>query len=162
ITDLVGGLAGAVLSPPYQHTLLTSTDQTLNPLAQDPDKLNDDELAISFERLLKALQPGATVSVIVPPWATKLSSRLAKVVPWTGFNLENSQVIFRTPGSPENELVFRKPGSVEPAGTGDLEDETPELSTDLVSPSSRETTGSGTTDDLGNALTVDDDLGNDL
>ena len=109
VSELMTGLTGAFLSPPYQHTWLTSDDQGMNPLAQDPDRLTDDQLAISFERLLKALQPGATVSVILPPWATRLSNRLARVVSWTGFELENSQVIFRTPGRPENELVFRKP-----------------------------------------------------
>jgi hypothetical protein len=33
-------------------------------------------------------------------------------VPWTGFHLENSQIIYRVPGRPENELVFRKPALI--------------------------------------------------
>jgi len=115
------GLSGAFLSPPYQHTWLTSNDQSLNPLAEDPDRLTDDQLAISFEKLLKALQPGAAVSVILPPWATRLSGRLARVVSWTGFDLENSRVIFRTPGRPENELVFRKPAIAEEADSEQTE-----------------------------------------
>ncbi len=108
------GLTGAFLSPPYQHAWLTTNDEGMNPLGQDPDKLSDEELALSFDRLLKALQPGAKVSVILPPWATKLSNRLSRVVSWTGFELENSQVIFRAPGRPENELVFRKPTPEKP------------------------------------------------
>ncbi len=121
VPGLMTGLSGAFLSPPYQHTWLTSNDQSLNPLAEDPDRLTDDQLAISFEKLLKALQPGAAVSVILPPWATRLSGRLARVVSWTGFDLENSRVIFRIPGRPENELVFRKPAISEEADSEQTE-----------------------------------------
>ncbi len=121
LPEFMAGLSGAFLSPPYQHAWLTTTDESLNPLSQDPDKLTDDELALSFEKLLQVLQPGARVSVILPPWATRLNNRLVRVVSWSGFNLENSQVIFRVPGRPENQLIFRKP-----ATTGQIVPQAPE------------------------------------
>jgi hypothetical protein len=111
LPEFMTGLSGAFLSPPYQHAWLTTTDESLNPLSQDPDNLTDDQLALSFEKLLQVLQPGARVSVILPPWATRLNNRLVRVVSWSGFNLENSQVIFRVPGRPENQLIFRKPAT---------------------------------------------------
>lgn len=108
-SELMKGLSGVYLSPPYQHAWFTSTDQSLNPLNQDPDNLADDELATSFERLLERMQPGGLVSIILPAWAGGLNDRLVRVVPWTGFHLEKSELIYRVPGKPENELVFRKP-----------------------------------------------------
>ncbi len=111
--DFMRGLSGVFLSPPYQHAWFTSTDQSLNPLNQDPDNLTDDELALSFEKLVETMQPGGLVSVILPSWAGHLSNRLARVVPWTGFHLERSELIYRVPGRPENELVFRKPASIQ-------------------------------------------------
>ncbi|MEK6919761.1 MAG: hypothetical protein AABX62_01805, partial [Thermoproteota archaeon] len=97
------------LAPPYQSVWLSSTDQDLNPLIQDPDRLTDDQLAISFEKLNKTLQPGGIIKVVLPAWAAGLSERLLRLVQWTGFSLEKSDLIYRTPGKPENELVFRKP-----------------------------------------------------
>ena len=112
--DFMRGLSGVFLSPPYQHVWLTSPEKSLNPLYQDPDSLPDDELALSFEKLLKPLQAGAVVSIILPSWAGQLANRLSRVVPWTGFRLERSEVVYRVPGQPENELVFRKPPDIRP------------------------------------------------
>jgi hypothetical protein len=111
-SEFLRGLSGVYLSPPYQHAWFTSTDQGLNPLGEDPDNLTDDELAMSFEKLLDKMQPGGLVSVILPAWASGLNDRLARVLPWTGFHLEKSELIYRVPGKPENELVFRKPVNV--------------------------------------------------
>jgi len=111
-SDLLRGLSGVYLSPPYQHAWFTSTEQALNPLGENPDNLTDDELAMSFEKLLEKMQPGGLVSVILPAWASALNDRLVRVLPWTGFHLEKSDLIYRVPGKPENELVFRKPVSV--------------------------------------------------
>jgi len=157
------GLTGALLSPPYQHAWLTSSDQGLNPLGQDPDKLTDDQLARSFEKLLKALKPGAEVSVILPPWATRLSSRLIRVVSWTGFDLENSQVIFRAPGRPENELVFRKPTPPELAESQPSEqaaDAEPVAGPEP--PARQEYRERGGESDLGSSFGSDEGLSNDL
>ena len=49
------------------------------------------------------------MSIVIPSWAEALSQRLLKILPWTGLLLERSEVIYRTPEKPENELVFRKP-----------------------------------------------------
>ena len=111
-SELFRGLSGVYLSPPYQHAWFTSTDSGLNPLGEDPENLTDDELAMSFERLLEKMQPGGLVSVILPAWASGLNDRLVRVLPWTGFHLEKSELIYRVPGKPENELVFRKPVNV--------------------------------------------------
>lgn len=109
--DLVKGLGEVYLSPPYLHVWFTSSDEALNPLNQDPENLSDDELALSFERILRRMRPGGVVSVVLPGWASDLGERLSKIVPWTGFQLERSELIYRVPGKPENELVFRKPGN---------------------------------------------------
>jgi hypothetical protein len=111
-SELLRGLSGVYLSPPYQHAWFTSTDSGLNPLGEDPDNLTDDELAMSFEKLLEKMQPGGLVSVILPAWASGLNNRLVRVLPWTGFHLEKSELIYRVPGKAENELVFRKPVNV--------------------------------------------------
>ncbi len=121
--DFMRGLSGVFLSPPYQHAWFTSIDESLNPLSRDPDNLRDDELALSFEKLLGTMQPGATVSIVLPSWAGHLSNRLCRVVPWTGFNLERSELIYRVPGRPENELVFRKPASIHPVEPSEPESE---------------------------------------
>jgi len=115
-SELTKGAKEVHLSPPYQHIWLSSTDQDLNPLSRDPDDQTDDQLAVSFEKLNKTLQPGGVLKIILPAWAANLSERLHRLIPWTGLNLEKSDVVYRTPGKPENELVFRKP-----IGRGELE-----------------------------------------
>ena len=161
VPGLMTGLTGAFLSPPYQHAWLTSNDSGLNPLGQDPDRLTDDQLALSFEKLLRVLQPGALVSVILPPWATRLGNRLVKIVSWTGFDLENSQVIFRSPGRAENELVFRKPAVSEHADMvkQDEQVEPVEEQEPMEAPKPPQWGLSG---DLDNSMPGDEDLTNDL
>jgi hypothetical protein len=133
------GLGEVYLSPPYVHAWYTSTDENLNPLKNDPGNLSDDELALSFERILHRVRPGGAVSIILPGWATILKDRLVKVVPWTGFKLEKSEIIYRAPGRPENELLFRKPVDA----TSAKENPEPTASTlappDLVEPSTHDT-----------------------
>ncbi len=109
ISSLTQGVREVHLTPPYNNVWLSFADQDLNPLLRNPDRMSDDQLAMSFGRLNKALQPGGIVSVIIPSWASALGDRLLKLVPWTGLQLEKSEIIYRTPGRPENELVFRKP-----------------------------------------------------
>lgn len=108
-SELTRGAKEVHLSPPYQHIWVSSGDEDLNPLSRDPDRQTDDELAVSFEKLNKTLQPGGILKIILPAWAASLSDRLHKLIPWTGLNLEKSDIVYRTEGRPENELVFRKP-----------------------------------------------------
>ena len=164
VPGFMTGLSGAFLSPPYQHAWLTSNDSGLNPLGQDPDRLTDDELALSFERLHRVLQPGALVSVILPPWATRLGNRLVKVVSWTGFNLENSQVIFRAPGKPENELVFRKPAGPEHVDVLEQEEQGKQVEEKepMEAPKPVGSRESGLKGDFDDGLPGDEGLTNDL
>jgi len=116
-SELTRGAKEVHLAPPYQHIWLSSADLDLNPLSRDPDRQTDDQLAVSFEKLNKTLRPGGILKIILPAWAASLSERLLRLVPWTGLNLEKSDVVYRTAGKPENELVFRKPiakGETEP------------------------------------------------
>jgi len=46
-----GGVHDVYLTPPYQHVWFSSGDKEFNPMITDPDKLNDDELLISFQKL---------------------------------------------------------------------------------------------------------------
>jgi hypothetical protein len=117
-SELTKGVKEVHLSPPYQHIWLSSGDQDLNPLSRDPDHQTDDQIALSFEKLNKTLQPGGVLKIILPAWAVSLSERLHRLIPWTGLNLEKSDLVYRTAGKPENELVFRKP-----IGKGELEPE---------------------------------------
>ncbi len=108
-SELTRGVKEAHLTPPYQYVWLSTTDQDLNPLLRDPERLSDDELATSFEKLNSTLQPGGTLSMVIPAWSVGLSRRLLRLVPWTGLQLERADVIYRAAGKPEHELVFRKP-----------------------------------------------------
>ncbi len=108
-SELTKGFKEVHLTPPYHHIWVSTSEKALNPLGQDPEKLSDDQLGSSFSKLGETLAPGGVVSIVVPGWAAALSDRLLKILPWTGLHLERSEVIYRTPGKPENELVFRKP-----------------------------------------------------
>src|SRR6266566_2749299 len=97
------------LSPPYQHVWFSSNDKEFNPLGKDPEVLNDDELLVSFQKLFDTVEPGGSLSIILPDWATTLGDRIEKLMPITGFEVESSGLVYRVPGRPENQLRFRKP-----------------------------------------------------
>jgi hypothetical protein len=104
-----GRIHDVYLSPPYQHVWFSSNDREFNPLGKDPQMLNDDELLVSFQKLFDTVEPGGSLSIILPDWAATLGDRFQKLMPVTGFEVESSGTIFRVPGRPENELRFRKP-----------------------------------------------------
>ncbi len=104
-----GGIRDIHLSPPYHHVWISSTNTDLNPLYEDPDHSTDDQLLVSFEKLYRTVDPGGSLSIILPAWATRVGDRFLKLLPYTGFNVEASSIIYRTPGVPETELRFRKP-----------------------------------------------------
>lgn len=132
-SELVRGAKEVHLTPPYSQVWLASADRDLNPLNRDPDHQTDDQLAISFEKLNKTLQPGGIVRIIVPAWAANLGDRLARLVPWAGFRAEKSEIIYRESGRPEQELLFRKPMMV---GGQTLEVEIEQPPDEIVQPSS--------------------------
>jgi hypothetical protein len=78
-------------------------------MVTDPDKLNDDELLVSFQRLYDTVEPGGSLSIVLPAWATGVGDRFQRLMPNTGFTIEEAGVIYRTQGKPETELRFRKP-----------------------------------------------------
>jgi hypothetical protein len=104
-----GGVHDIYLTPPYQHVWFSSGDKEFNPMITDPDKLNDNELLVSFQKLYDTIEPGGSLSIILPAWATGVGDRFQKLMPNTGFTIEEAGVIYRTQGKPETELRFRKP-----------------------------------------------------
>jgi hypothetical protein len=104
-----GGIHDVYLTPPYQHIWFSSGDREFNPLATDPEKLNDDELLVSFQKLYDTVEPGGSFSIILPAWATGVGDRFQRLMPNTGFTIEEAGIIYRVQGKPENELRFRKP-----------------------------------------------------
>jgi hypothetical protein len=104
-----GGVHDVYLTPPYQHVWFSSGDKSFNPMVTDPDKLNDDELLVSFQRLYDTVEPGGSLSIVLPAWATTVGDRFQRLMPNTGFTIEEAGVIYRTQGKPETELRFRKP-----------------------------------------------------
>ncbi|OLE68556.1 hypothetical protein AUF78_15460 [archaeon 13_1_20CM_2_51_12] len=104
-----GHIHDVYLTPPYQHVWFNSNDREFNPLGKDPKMLNDDELLISFQKLYDTVEPGGSLSIILPDWDISLGDRFEKLMPATGFEVESSGTVYRIPGRPENELRFRKP-----------------------------------------------------
>src|SRR2546428_956132 len=104
-----GRIHDVYLSPPYQHVWFSSNDKEFNPLGKDPQMINDDELLVSFQKLFEPVEPGGSLSIILPDWATTLGDRIEKLMPVTGFEVESSGLVYRVPGRPENQLRFRKP-----------------------------------------------------
>ena len=104
-----GGVHDVYLTPPYQHVWFSSGDKQFNPMVSDPDKLNDDELLISFQKLYDTVEPGGSLSIVLPAWATGVGDRFQRLMPNTGFEIEAAGVIYRAQGKPETELRFRKP-----------------------------------------------------
>ncbi len=103
-----GHVHDVYLTPPYQHVWFSSNDREYNPLGKDPKMLNDDELLVSFKKLYDTVEPGGSLSIILPEWAGSLGDRFEKLMPATGFEVESSGIVYRVPGRPENELRFRK------------------------------------------------------
>lgn len=104
-----GGVHDVYLTPPYKHIWFSSGAQEFNPMATDPDRVNDDELLISFQKLYDTVEPGGSLSIILPAWSTGVGDRFQRLMPNTGFNIEETGIIYRVPGKPETELRFRKP-----------------------------------------------------
>ncbi len=106
---LSGGVRDIYLTPPYQRVWMSTGNSELNPLLIDPETVRDDQLLVSFAKLYQTVQPGGSVSIILPGWASSVANRFQKLMPHTGFESERSDIIYRSPGVPETELCFRKP-----------------------------------------------------
>jgi hypothetical protein len=125
-----GGVHDVYLTPPYQSVLFSSENKEFNPLGQDPERLTDDQLIVSFKRLYDTLEPGGNLSIIIPTYETSLYDRFQKVVPIAGFTIGPEKIISGDDGRPENELHFRRPEDrLEP-----LDPAKPELDTTAQEP----------------------------
>ena len=103
------GIKELFLSPPYRNVWVSTGDRELNPLSQDPENTSDDKLLESFGKIYNTVQPGGTVSIILPSWATNISDRFQKLLAWTGFTAEITETIYRNQNRPETQLKFKKP-----------------------------------------------------
>jgi hypothetical protein len=103
------GVKEVFLSPPYRNVWVSTIDRELNPLSQDPENTTDDKLLQSFGKIYSTVQPGGTVSIILPSWATSVTDRFQRLLAWTGFAQESTETIYRTPSRPETQLRFKKP-----------------------------------------------------
>lgn len=102
-----GSIRSVYLTPPYKQVWFSSGYTQFNPLQADPQSQTDDELLVSFGKLYEKVEPGGSLSIVLPSTGSALSDRLEKLMPQAGFNIEEA------PGKPENELHFRKPGQEE-------------------------------------------------
>jgi len=109
LASAIPGVKEFLLTPPYRHVWLSTSDRDLNPLSQDPENTTDDQLLDSFGKIYRTVQPGGIVSIILPQWASTVSDRFQKLLTWTGFATEDSGTVYRAPGKPETQLRFRKP-----------------------------------------------------
>lgn len=105
----IPGVKEFFLVPPYRHAWLSTGDPDLNPLGQDPENTTDDQLLDSFGKIYQTVQPGGTISIILPTWASTIGDRFQKLLTWTGFSILDSGTIYRAPGKPETQLRFKKP-----------------------------------------------------
>jgi hypothetical protein len=104
-----GRIHDIYLTPPYQQVWFSSGDREYNPMQMHPEGLTDDEILVSFEKLYQTVDPGGSLSIILPDYAASLGERLERLMPQTGFVIEKTGAIYRTPGKQETELRFRKP-----------------------------------------------------
>ena len=109
LASTIPGVKEFLLTPPYRHVWLSTSDRGLNPLSQDPENTTDDQLLGSFGKIYQTVQPGAIISIILPTWASSISERFQRLLKWSGFSIENAGTIYRAPGQPETQLRFRKP-----------------------------------------------------
>jgi hypothetical protein len=122
----IPGIKEFFLTPPYRQVWLSTNDKTLNPMSQDPENTTDDQLLASFGKIYQTVQPGATISIILPTWAASISERFQKLLKWSGFSIQDTGTIYRAPGLPETQLRFKKPlipqesSSAEPETTSAL------------------------------------------
>lgn len=113
------------LTPPYQQVWYSSTNDEYNPMRKYLGGAGDDQLLISFGRLFETVEPGGSLSVILPEGSTILSEKLDKIMPEVGFTIEEQQSITSPQGKPEIELRFRRPAEEAPTTTESLPEPSP-------------------------------------
>ncbi len=109
LLSAIPGVKEFYLTPPYRRAWLSTGDRDLNPLRQDPENLTDNQLLESFTKIYNTLQPGGTVSIILPTWASSIGDRFQKLLTWTGFVAEDPETKYRSADRQETQLRFKKP-----------------------------------------------------
>jgi hypothetical protein len=104
-----GAIHDISLTPPYQRVWFSNADDQYNPMRKYLGGAGDDQLLVSFEKLFETVEPGGSLSVILPEGATILTDKLEKMMPEIGFAVEETRAISSRQGKPEIELRFRRP-----------------------------------------------------
>ena len=104
------GVHDITLTPPYQQVWYSNTNDEYNPMRKYLGGAGDDQLLISFGKLFETVEPGGSLSVILPEGSSILSAKLEKMMPEVGFTIEEQKAIISPQGKPEVELRFRRPG----------------------------------------------------
>jgi hypothetical protein len=131
-----GAIHDISLTPPYQRVWFSNTDDQYNPVRRYLGGAGDDQLLVSFEKLFETVEPGGSLSVVLPEGATVLTDKLEKMMPEIGFAIEETRAITSPQGKPEIELRFRRPAA-EQAPT--REDPSTEQSSILETPAAEPT-----------------------
>jgi hypothetical protein len=104
-----GAIHDISLTPPYQQVWFSNADDQYNPMRKYLGGAGDDQLILSFEKLFETVEPGGSLSVVLPEGSTILSDKLEKMMPEIGFAIEETRTINGPKGEPELELLFRRP-----------------------------------------------------
>jgi hypothetical protein len=96
------------LLPPYKKVWIASDDRGLNPLSEDPERVTDEQLMVSFGNIFRTVEPGGIVRILLPSWAGWVGDRIQGLVKSVGFKLETTAVV-REQGQDEIELRLKKP-----------------------------------------------------
>jgi hypothetical protein len=96
------------LLPPYKKVWIASDDRGLNPLSEDPERVTDEQLIVSFGNIFRTVEPGGIVRILLPSWAGWVGDRIQGLVKSVGFKLETTAVV-REQGQDEIELRLKKP-----------------------------------------------------
>ncbi len=108
------GIHDIRLSPPYQQVWFSTGDEQYNPIWKFLGGVGDDQLLISFKKLFETVEPGGSISVVLPAGATILSEKLGKLMPQIGFIVDETRTINTGQDKVEMELRFTRPAREQP------------------------------------------------
>ena len=104
----IGDIRELDLLPPYKRVWMSSGDKGLNPLSEDPERVTDEQLMVSFGNIFRTVEPGGIVRILLPSWAGWVGDRIRGLIKSVGFNLETTTVVHEQ-GQDEIELRLKKP-----------------------------------------------------
>jgi hypothetical protein len=104
----IGDIREMDLLPPYRRVWMSSDNKGLNPLSEDPERVTDEQLMVSFGNIFRTVEPGGIVRILLPSWAGWVGDRIRGLIKSVGFNLETTAVV-REHGDDEIELRLKKP-----------------------------------------------------